>query len=34
VIVFMFLVWAAERYGLLAGLRRYWVRKKPDRAAE
>src|SRR5947209_4514932 len=34
VIVFMFLVWAAERYGLLSGLRRYWVRKKPDRAAE
>ena len=34
VIVLMILIWAAERYGFLAGLPRFWVRKKPDRAAE
>jgi membrane protein DedA with SNARE-associated domain len=34
VIVLMFVVWAAERYGLIAAVQRIWTRKKADRAAE
>ena len=34
IIILMILVWAAERYGLLAAIQRIWARKKAGRAPE
>ena len=34
IIILMILVWAAERYGLLAAIQRIWARKNAGRAPE